>query len=281
MLTLDDIFEMGGGYVLNFSNDTFARFFAEELDIDIDDPKYSQNGGSKGKRLRYFLQIADKQIAIRTLTALWEYREACRDRAGRDEWVKNAHGKFTTIIDRLGGTTKTDAPTAPAPTPAFNREKISQLKSDLIGLQSLAPQPRGYAFEGFLKDLFHTFGLEPRGAFRLQGEQIDGSFALATEIYLLEAKWHNSPVAIGDLHNFHGKIEQKAAWARGLLVSYAGFTEDGLHAFGRGKRVICMDGLDLYELLHREIPLNKALEAKVRRAAETGSAFVRVRDLFG
>ena len=51
-------------------------------------------------------------------------------------------------------------------------------------------------------------------------------------------------------------------------------------AFGRGKRVICMDGYDIYEMLQREIPLNEVLERKVRRAAETGSPFIRVRDLF-
>ena len=63
-------------------------------------------------------------------------------------------------------------------------------------------------------------------------------------------------------------------------MSNSGFSEDGLVAFGRGKRVICMDGLDLYEMLDREIPLNQVLERKVRRAAETGMPFLRVRDLF-
>jgi hypothetical protein len=63
-------------------------------------------------------------------------------------------------------------------------------------------------------------------------------------------------------------------------VSNSGFSEDGLATFGRGKRVICMDGLDLYEMLDREIPLNQVLERKVRRAAEAGMPFLRVRDLF-
>lgn len=35
MMFLDDLFEMGGGYVLNFSNSTFSRFFADELNVDI------------------------------------------------------------------------------------------------------------------------------------------------------------------------------------------------------------------------------------------------------
>jgi hypothetical protein len=65
-----------------------------------------------------------------------------------------------------------------------------------------------------------------------------------------------------------------------LFVSKSGFTEDGLVAFGRGKRVICMDGLDLFDTLSRELPLNHVLEKKVRRAAETGLPFARVRDIF-
>ncbi len=43
---------------------------------------------------------------------------------------------------------------------------------------------------------------------------------------------------------------------KGLFVSNSGFTEDGLAAFGRGKRVICMDGLDLFETLSRDDQVN-------------------------
>jgi restriction endonuclease Mrr len=87
-------------------------------------------------------------------------------------------------------------------------------------------------------------------------------------------------LGVAELHTFHGKLEQKAAWTRGIFVSNSGFTDEGLIAFGRGKRVICVDGLDLYEMLDREIPWRKVLELKVRRAAETGLPFIRVRELF-
>jgi hypothetical protein len=72
-------------------------------------------------------------------------------------------------------------------------------------------------------------------------------FLLGDETYLLESKWQNEQTGIGDLHAFHGKVDQKAAWARGLFVSYWGFSDQGLQAFGRGKRVICLDGADLAE----------------------------------
>jgi hypothetical protein len=41
-----------------------------------------------------------------------------------------------------------------------------------------------------------------------------------------------------------------------------------------------MDGLDLYEMLQRGLPLDHVLDRKIRRAAETGMAFIRVRELF-
>lgn len=249
------------------------------MNIDFDDPIYAKNGTSKAKRLRYFLQTVDKPTVIRTLNALWEYREAVRLRTGAEEKIQNAHGRLLALIDKIsGGTTRASADQAPPP--AFDRAVFAELLHEFLQLSQLQPQPRGYAFEAFLIKLFNKFGLQARDPFRLRGEQIDGSFVLANEIYLLEGKWQNAPSAIGDLHTFHGKVEQKAAWTRGLMISHSGFSDDGLNAFGRGKRVICMDGLDIYEMLSRELPLPHVLERKVRRAAETGSAFIRLRELF-
>lgn len=280
MMFLDDIFDMGSGYVLNFTDRTFTEFFATELNIDINDPVYARSGGSKAKRLRCFLQTVDRPTIVRTLKALWEYREALRQHLEQEEKVKNAQGQFLALINRIESRTENSPVAAQSPKPAFDRPKLEHLKTELISLTDLAPQERGYAFEKFLKQLFDVYGLAAQEPFRLRGEQIDGSFQFANEIYLVEAKWQGQPIGVAELHTFHGKIEQKAAWTRGLFVSNSGFTDDGLVAFGRGKRVICMDGYDLYETLHREIPLNHVLERKVRRAAETGSPFVRVRDLF-
>jgi hypothetical protein len=265
--------------VLDFSDTSFSDFFASELKVNIDDPRYAANGGSKGKRLRYFLQSCDDRTAVRALTALWEHRGEYLARSGSNDPVVNAESRYQALINRLSGGAAPQPPT-PRPEPAVDRQTIAKIKAELIQVSSLAPHARGYAFEAFLKRLFDGFGLAAQEPFRLRGEQIDGSFQLANEIYLLEAKWQGQPVGVADLHTFHGKIEQKAAWTRGLFVSNSGFTEDGLAAFGRGKRVICVDGLDLYEMLDREIPLTRVLECKVRRAAEIGSPFIRVRDLF-
>lgn len=280
MMFLDDLFEMGGGYVLTFSNPTFTRFFADELNVDIDDPVYAENGTSKGKRLRCFLQKVDIPTVVRTLKALWEYREAVRQRAGMAETIENAHGRLLSLLNRLEGKPDAAQPAGQPPKPAFDRPKLLALQNTLISFSQLEPHARGYAFETLLRDLFNVYGLEAREPFRLKGEQIDGSFVLQGETYLVEAKWQNDKIGVADLHTFHGKLEQKAAWTRGLFVSNSGFTDEGLEAFGRGKRVICMDGLDLFDTLSRELPLNHVLDRKVRRAAETGLPFASVRDLF-
>lgn len=280
MLFLDELFVMSDGYVLNFSNPSFSRFFADEINCDIDEPTYAVNGTSKGKRLRYFLQVVDVPTVIRTLNALWEYREAVRQRDRLAETVLDAQGRLFALINRLEGKPEGIKPIVQPPALAFDRPRLISLKAELLALSQLVPQTRGYAFEKLLQGIFNVYGLEAREPFRLRGEQIDGSFQLSNETYLVEAKWQGDQTGVADLHTFHGKLEQKAAWTRGLFISNSGFTEDGLAAFGRGKRVICMDGLDLHEAMHREIPLNHVLERKARRAAETGSPFARVRDLF-
>jgi hypothetical protein len=151
-----------------------------------------------------------------------------------------------------------------------------------VRVTALDPVPRGYAFEKFLKQLFDVYGMSARASFRLAGEQIDGSFVLDGETYLLEAKWESARTGADRLHAFAGKVGGKAAWSRGLFISQAGFTDEGLEAYGRGRptTIICMDGLDLYETLSRALRLDDVIARKVRRAAETGSPFARIRDLF-
>ena len=80
------------------------------------------------------------------------------------------------------------------------------------------PQPRGYAFEKFLRDMFDAYGLSARASFRMVGEQIDGSFVLGDDVYLLEAKWTSALVDAATLRSFNAKVEDKARWSRGLLI---------------------------------------------------------------
>lgn len=273
-------FVRGAGFVLDFSDVSFSAFFAAELNVDIEDPQFSVNGRSKGKRLKCFLQSCNDSDAVRLLAALWEHRNEHLLRTNTPDPIPHSEQRYRALLSRLSGQVQASETTAKPVEIVTEGHKFAKFKNDLLDVGKLLPHARGYAFEAFLKNLFDAFQLAAREPFRVRGEQIDGSFELDNEVYLLEAKWHGHAIGVADLHTFHGKIEQKAAWTRGLFISNSGFTEEGLAAFGRGKRVVCMDGLDLYELLDREISLSQVLKVKVRRAAETGSPFVRVRDLY-
>jgi len=83
------------------------------------------------------------------------------------------------------------------------------------------------------------------------------------------------------LLTFSGKVSGKATCSRGLFISNSGFSMEGLEAFGTGRRtnIICIDGLDLHEVVHNRLSFVDVVEEKLRRAAETNRSFVSVRDL--
>ncbi|HUI40409.1 MAG TPA: restriction endonuclease, partial [Terriglobia bacterium] len=164
---------------------------------------------------------------------------------------------------------------------AISPTRLAELGNQLVGMDQIEPHQRGFEFERLLNDLFEAHSLAPRGSFRLVGEQIDGSFQLNAEVYLVEAKWQAKQTGQDDLLVFREKAESKSTWTRGLFISHAGFSSDGLRAFARGRatNMIGMSGQDLFFVLSGEMSLIDAIEKKARRAAETGEFFVPVFDL--
>ncbi len=182
------------------------------------------------------------------------------------------------FLDSLPSATKTNNADESAD---LKGAQLAALRAAFSQVQAQDPKERGYGFERFLKTLFEYYGLDPRASFRLVGEQIDGSFEFEKETYLVEAKWQDKLADESDLLVLHGKTSGKAVWARGLFVSYAGFSPDGLDAFGRGKatNIVGVTGQDLHFVLEGRISLPDALHLKVRRAVETGRFYIPVYEL--
>jgi hypothetical protein len=267
---------MDGGYVLDFSNRTFEQFFREVVGLPIYDARYTSGSGSKANRMRAFWQVATDDQLRALFQGIFE---------GWDLYSQTPMNETTRVllqrtIRKLGGCVAAMNEPEDATDIAIDPKASKSLSSELMRVTALAPQTRGFAYEAFLKDLFNAYGLAARASFRLTGEQIDGSFVLHHETYLLEAKWQNPTVGVAELHTFEGKLGEKAAWSRGLFVSNSGFAPDGLQAFGRGKRLICLDGFDLSEMLRRRLSFVNVVDMKVRRAAETGNPLISVRELF-
>lgn len=288
---VDELFGMSSGNVLEFTNSTFADFFRREVGTDIYDDAYALYGGSKGKRLRAFLTAGQTRAIARALAALWEYREIDRLGRARAETVLNARQRLSAIVERLGGAplssfdAAVEAPGVRGETKprAFRADEATlwRLEAQFLALHEMSdePQARGHHFEKLLTELFNAWGMDARGGFRLTGEQIDGSFQLNGDTYLLEAKWHRAKTDASTLHAFQGKVSERPEWTRGLFVSFAGFTDVGLQAF-TARKIILADGVDIFDALARRLPIPDIIAAKIRHAAEYRNPFERVRTLF-
>jgi hypothetical protein len=70
---LEKVFQMGDGYVLNFSDKTFREFFKEEMGIDISHEHYNQASGSKAHRMRGFWKAAEDKAVGQSIEKLLAY----------------------------------------------------------------------------------------------------------------------------------------------------------------------------------------------------------------
>ncbi len=160
-------------------------------------------------------------------------------------------------------------------------EKLEELKKQFLVIASYEnPQKRGFDVEKLLNELFHLFDLFPKAAFKITGEQIDGSFTFDNSDYLLEAKWQKTQVNAGDLYKFGGKISGKLKNTLGLFISLDGYSPDCTETGSTVvKSMILMDGLDLMMVLDGRITLNEMIFIKRRHASDTGEIYYRISGL--
>lgn len=98
----EDLFGMASGYVLDFSDRTFAQFFKENAGVNIYDDRYKYNGGSKAKRLRAFWEMdedADVGMALKALLDLWRYQ----NESGKSDRADKTYAECLKTVARLTG----------------------------------------------------------------------------------------------------------------------------------------------------------------------------------
>lgn len=270
---LEKLLGMSTGYVLNFSNSSFRVFVKDTVGLDIDSPKYYYLSNSKANKLRKLWMVeSDHTVGklLETLATNWDvYRTADSPISVTPEiWA---------IIKRLLTGVKQESKSDES----LLKLQLAELKNDFDCMRGLPAQQRGYAFEIFLNKFFELHGLNPRSPFKITGEQIDGSFELDNNIYLVEAKWQNAPISQADLLVFHGKLSGKATWARGLFISHSGFSKEGIMSYSLGKQttMIGLDGQDLFFILDNQVDFITALRQKIRIAAEENQFYFPVSNM--
>ncbi len=203
---------------------------------------------------------------------LWEPDFKASLRADASVRAKE-HVERTLIQDRLRATER-----------SRRSRELEELKQDFFALHEDDDRHRaGLRLEKVLNRLFDLHDLSPRESFRVVGEQIDGSFELDHEIYLLEAKWHQDASPESDLLVFRGKIEGKSKYTRGVFVSINGITKEASVAITQGKQpnFFIVDGYDLTMLLEDNMDLASFLRRRQRLLAEEGRVVVPFSELVG
>lgn len=116
---LEEYLEMGGGWVLNFNDRTFAEFF-RDFGVDIEAPQFRDgHSGSKANRMRSFWERESPTLVGEVLSELIEYAESYRP--GHD-----ASTACTAIASRLArgaeSSTVSQARQQPVARPIGSRE---------------------------------------------------------------------------------------------------------------------------------------------------------------
>lgn len=211
--------------------------------------------------------------------------------------IKDVGFKFPALWDpEFIGSLRLDGPTRAAKivaeeqaavnlraTEKFKRtQEFESIKNSFYALaRATNRQDAGLDFERVLNRLFALFDLNPGLSFRIAGEQIDGSFELDSEIYLVEAKWEADPLREAPLLVFRGKIEGKSSFTRGVFIAANGFTPSALTAITQGKQpnFFLVDGYDLTVVMEGHLDLKHMLREKQRRLAEKGQVFLSAKAL--
>ena len=118
---LEFILDMGGGYVLDYTDGTLGEFF-RRYGVDIHGAKYQSYGTSKAKKLRAFWEReADARVG-RALAGMLDFYEAKCDLSGK-EIDQRILEKSRGIVGRLLGKAQEGKPVKPVE--GFLREEIT------------------------------------------------------------------------------------------------------------------------------------------------------------
>jgi hypothetical protein len=155
------------------------------------------------------------------------------------------------------------------------RETYANLKSPPPAVSADWYRRRGRQLERVLNALLEEEGLEPRLHYRSRGEEIDGSFVVNGRVFLLEAKWHDSPIAASALYAFKGKVDGKLVGTLGIFISMSDYSVDAVDALTVGKdmNVLLFDKGDLDACMDRNVGFKTVLGFKLRLACEIGLVY--------
>jgi len=156
------------------------------------------------------------------------------------------------------------------------RKERSKLKEGFNHLFTISnPHKRGKELEHVLNELFKSYGILVRESFNLIGsdgegivEQIDGVVEVDSQVFLVEMKWWDKPVGVGEVSQHLVRIFNRGH-ACGIFISTSSFTQPAvaLCKESLSKVLIVLVNLEeIYKVLEQEDDLKDYLRRKIEAA---------------
>lgn len=289
-LKLEKLLEMGGGYVLDFTNRSFQELTLESLDVDIYDEKYNHYGNSKANRLRAFWKQESNfkaGVLIESLLEYWKTKRLINKQAIKTE-EQELFEACCDISKRLKGEA-----TKEYENHRKKDENFSSVQSELLAefdkfaalLGAQDKRQRGFLLENFLERVFSLYDIQTQKSFKRHegGEQIDGAFKLESWYYLVECKWTQKLTDIRQLDSLYGKVGRSGKQTLGFFLSINGWSKNvaPLLKQNHDKSIILMDGYDLRCVLveHNNLSLKDLILRKLECLNFEGEPFFSAADL--
>lgn len=274
---IEDLFEMRGGYVLNFNNEDFEAFIEEVLGYKVYSmPQYCRL--SKAKILRAIIKEEKPIYVGKLLVELTNYMQY-------KNLIKSSNIHTFNKIKELGVLLMGKSTTKPVKeenkSKAVHRDKninLDAVKDALLKIDDLlTQQKKGYAFEEFLTDLLDKYGLNPRSSYKTEYDQIDGSFQLQGLTVLMEAKYRKTAPSKDDLILFQNKLSHTSTITRGVFITLSPVDVKTIEYYQTiVKNFIVLTVEELFLMCLYNISLIDLLCQKFRKLDETGMIFVHL-----
>lgn len=249
--------------------------------------KINEQGESS---LRARRELLKRVTEFEDFSVCWDNdRAAARGLVAQIRDVINVKDSFTRMRNEKDEEKRRRVEELEAVAKTWQEQKAKQdkVKADLFALFGVQDaHERGKLLEPVLNDLFACHDILVRDAFTIKGncregviEQIDGLIELEGHLYLVEMKWWNAPIGVGDIAPHLVRVFSRGGQARGLFISYTDFTEPAIaqcrDAMIRGAVVVLSKLDEIVFLLNAEGDLKKWLKAKVHAAIIDKQPFLR------
>lgn len=265
---IEEVFGMGGGYFLDFSNREFNEFMKDVVDYSVYD-KYP--GLSKAKIFRAFCQDNEERFVGKAIILAINYmKEKGLDKG--DIKVDKLYEFGKELLGKQVTKRKVNNKASTRITPKSFSIDYDQIATRLMDVEKESTQQRkGYAFERFIFWMFKIFDLDPKAPYKTETDQIDGSFKLGDTTVLIETKYHQSFIDKTDLVLFQDKLKHKSIHTRGLFISYSEVSNNAISYFSnQSSRITIMYASEIFQLCRYRANLVKILKMKFRHLDETG-----------